>query len=161
MHLPDSATVMALFGAEYGVKLGSQLFIKHIVESGLAAKGNSLQEGDLILKVGGPRGAEHSLGVSSAPLWRACPWLVSLQDAATAMLGAVLSVSTPYPSPPAVPGTLQGLSGPSSLLPGLMACPAVTVGSCPPYCPYSGPRLCVSMSPLDDCHRCLSDKTML
>ncbi|NXS14222.1 ZO3 protein, partial [Neodrepanis coruscans] len=35
---------------EYGLKLGSQLFIKHIVESGLAAKGNSLQEGDLILK---------------------------------------------------------------------------------------------------------------
>lgn len=67
----DSATITALSGAEYGLKLGSQLFIKHIVESGLAAKGNSLQEGDLILKVWGPRGAGHSLGVSSAPLWRA------------------------------------------------------------------------------------------
>ncbi|NWQ84068.1 ZO3 protein, partial [Columbina picui] len=35
---------------EYGLKLGSQLFIKHIVESGLAARDGSLQEGDLILK---------------------------------------------------------------------------------------------------------------
>lgn len=47
----------ALCGAEYGLKLGSQLFIKHIVESGLAAKGSSLQEGDLILKVRGPKGS--------------------------------------------------------------------------------------------------------
>lgn len=60
MHLPDSATSPS--GAEYGLKLGSQLFIKHIVESGLAAKGNSLQEGDLILKVWGPQGVEHSRG---------------------------------------------------------------------------------------------------
>lgn len=51
-----TATIMALSGAEYGLKLGSQLFIKHIVESGLAAKGNSLQEGDLILKVWGAPG---------------------------------------------------------------------------------------------------------
>nr|XP_031363009.1 tight junction protein ZO-3 [Lonchura striata domestica] len=46
---------------EYGLKLGSQLFIKHIVESGLAAKGNSLQEGDLILKVNGVASQDMSL----------------------------------------------------------------------------------------------------
>ena len=39
---------------EYGLKLGSQLFIKHIVESGLAARRSSLQEGDLILKERAP-----------------------------------------------------------------------------------------------------------
>uniref|UniRef100_A0A8C6VHG6 Tight junction protein 3 n=1 Tax=Naja naja TaxID=35670 RepID=A0A8C6VHG6_NAJNA len=38
---------------EYGLKLGSQIFIKHITETGLAAKNNSLQEGDLILKING------------------------------------------------------------------------------------------------------------
>ncbi|XP_063146940.1 tight junction protein ZO-3 isoform X2 [Candoia aspera] len=38
---------------EYGLKLGSQIFIKHITETGLAAKDNSLQEGDLILKING------------------------------------------------------------------------------------------------------------
>ncbi|ETE61121.1 Tight junction protein ZO-3, partial [Ophiophagus hannah] len=37
----------------YGLKLGSQIFIKHITETGLAAKNNSLQEGDLILKING------------------------------------------------------------------------------------------------------------
>ncbi|NXU79765.1 ZO3 protein, partial [Oreotrochilus melanogaster] len=46
---------------EYGVKLGSQLFIKHIVESGLAAKGGSLQEGDLILKINGVASEDMSL----------------------------------------------------------------------------------------------------
>uniref|UniRef100_A0A8C0VPB2 Tight junction protein 3 n=1 Tax=Cyanistes caeruleus TaxID=156563 RepID=A0A8C0VPB2_CYACU len=46
---------------EYGLKLGSQLFIKHIVESGLAAKGNSLQEGDLILKINGVPSQDMSL----------------------------------------------------------------------------------------------------
>ncbi|KFZ61149.1 Tight junction protein ZO-3, partial [Antrostomus carolinensis] len=46
---------------EYGLKLGSQLFIKHIVESGLAAKGGSLQEGDLILKINGVTSADMSL----------------------------------------------------------------------------------------------------
>ncbi|KAG8126957.1 hypothetical protein E2320_022252 [Naja naja] len=35
------------------VLLGSQIFIKHITETGLAAKNNSLQEGDLILKING------------------------------------------------------------------------------------------------------------
>ncbi|KFP76680.1 Tight junction protein ZO-3, partial [Acanthisitta chloris] len=58
---PGSATVMALSGAEYGLKLGSQLFIKHIAESGLAAKGSSLQEGDLILKINGVASQDMSL----------------------------------------------------------------------------------------------------
>uniref|UniRef100_A0ABM5ELN6 Tight junction protein ZO-3 n=1 Tax=Pogona vitticeps TaxID=103695 RepID=A0ABM5ELN6_9SAUR len=38
---------------EFGLKLGSQIFIKHIAETGLAAKDASLQEGDLILKING------------------------------------------------------------------------------------------------------------
>ncbi|KAM6395971.1 tight junction protein ZO-3 [Rhynochetos jubatus] len=46
---------------EYGLKLGSRLFIKHIVESGLAAKGSSLQEGDLILKINGVTSEDMSL----------------------------------------------------------------------------------------------------
>ncbi|NXL36201.1 ZO3 protein, partial [Glaucidium brasilianum] len=46
---------------EYGLKLGSQLFIKHIVESGLAAKASSLQEGDLILKINGVASEDMSL----------------------------------------------------------------------------------------------------
>ncbi|NWH62157.1 ZO3 protein, partial [Geococcyx californianus] len=46
---------------EYGLKLGSQLFIKHIVENGLAAKGRSLQEGDLILKINGVASEDMSL----------------------------------------------------------------------------------------------------
>ncbi|KFQ11335.1 Tight junction protein ZO-3, partial [Leptosomus discolor] len=54
----------ALSGAEYGLKLGSQLFIKHIVESGLAAKGNSLQEGDLILKINGVASKDMSLAAT-------------------------------------------------------------------------------------------------
>ncbi|KFQ79358.1 Tight junction protein ZO-3 [Phaethon lepturus] len=46
---------------DYGLKLGSQLFIKHIVESGLAAKRSSLQEGDLILKINGVASEDMSL----------------------------------------------------------------------------------------------------
>lgn len=46
---------------EYGLKLGSQLFIKHIVESGLAARDGSLQEGDLILKINGVPSEDMSL----------------------------------------------------------------------------------------------------
>lgn len=36
---------------EFGVKLGSQIYIKHITDSGLAARHRGLQEGDLILQV--------------------------------------------------------------------------------------------------------------
>uniref|UniRef100_A0A673JUM0 Tight junction protein ZO-3-like n=1 Tax=Sinocyclocheilus rhinocerous TaxID=307959 RepID=A0A673JUM0_9TELE len=38
---------------EYGMKLGSQIFIKHMTPTGLAAKEGSLQEGDLVLKING------------------------------------------------------------------------------------------------------------
>lgn len=37
--------------SEYGMKLGSQIFIKHMTPTGLAAKEGTLQEGDLVLKV--------------------------------------------------------------------------------------------------------------
>uniref|UniRef100_A0A7M4F201 Tight junction protein 3 n=1 Tax=Crocodylus porosus TaxID=8502 RepID=A0A7M4F201_CROPO len=46
---------------EYGLKLGSQIFIKHIAESGLASKDSSLQEGDLILKINGITSENMSL----------------------------------------------------------------------------------------------------
>ncbi|XP_077109765.1 tight junction protein ZO-3 isoform X2 [Ranitomeya variabilis] len=46
---------------EYGLKLGSQIFIKHITESGLAAQEKSLQEGDLILKINGVASENMSL----------------------------------------------------------------------------------------------------
>ncbi|KAJ3599226.1 hypothetical protein NHX12_033189, partial [Muraenolepis orangiensis] len=38
---------------EYGLKLGSQIFIKHMTNTGLASKEGTLQEGDLILKING------------------------------------------------------------------------------------------------------------
>lgn len=38
--------------AEYGLRLGSQLFIKEMTSTGLASKDGNLQEGDIILKVG-------------------------------------------------------------------------------------------------------------
>jgi hypothetical protein len=36
---------------EYGLRLGSQIFIKEMTSTGLAAKDGNLQEGDIILKV--------------------------------------------------------------------------------------------------------------
>lgn len=36
---------------EYGLRLGSQLFIKEMTSTGLASKEGKLQEGDIILKV--------------------------------------------------------------------------------------------------------------
>lgn len=43
---------MFLFGSlEYGLRLGSQIFIKQMTITGLAAKDGNLQEGDIILKV--------------------------------------------------------------------------------------------------------------
>lgn len=36
---------------EYGLRLGSQLFIKEMTNTGLASKDGNLQEGDIILKV--------------------------------------------------------------------------------------------------------------
>ncbi|XP_040178219.1 tight junction protein ZO-3 isoform X2 [Rana temporaria] len=46
---------------EYGLKLGSQIFIKHITDTGLAAQDKSLQEGDLILKINGIASENMSL----------------------------------------------------------------------------------------------------
>ncbi|KAM5192091.1 tight junction protein ZO-3 [Mantella aurantiaca] len=46
---------------EYGLKLGSQIFIKHITDTGLAAQEKSLQEGDLILKINGVTSENMSL----------------------------------------------------------------------------------------------------
>ncbi|XP_018420853.1 PREDICTED: tight junction protein ZO-3-like [Nanorana parkeri] len=46
---------------EYGLKLGSQIFIKHITDTGLAAQEKSLQEGDLILKINGVASENMSL----------------------------------------------------------------------------------------------------
>lgn len=40
--------------AEYGLRLGSQIFIKQMTSTGLAAKDGNLQEGDIILKVHTP-----------------------------------------------------------------------------------------------------------
>ncbi|XP_067339286.1 tight junction protein ZO-2a isoform X2 [Channa argus] len=38
---------------EYGLRLGSQLFIKEMTSTGLASRGGNLQEGDIILKING------------------------------------------------------------------------------------------------------------
>uniref|UniRef100_A0A286ZIW4 Tight junction protein 3 n=1 Tax=Sus scrofa TaxID=9823 RepID=A0A286ZIW4_PIG len=46
---------------EFGVKLGSQIFIKHITDSGLAAQNRGLQEGDLILQINGVSSENLSL----------------------------------------------------------------------------------------------------
>nr|XP_034802744.1 tight junction protein ZO-3 isoform X3 [Pan paniscus] len=46
---------------EFGVKLGSQIFIKHITDSGLAARHRGLQEGDLILQINGVSSQNLSL----------------------------------------------------------------------------------------------------
>lgn len=37
---------------EYGLRLGSQIFIKEMTRTGLATKDGNLHEGDIILKVG-------------------------------------------------------------------------------------------------------------
>ncbi|XP_049495567.1 tight junction protein ZO-3 isoform X1 [Panthera uncia] len=46
---------------EFGVTLGSQIFIKHITESGLAARNRGLREGDLILQINGVSSENLSL----------------------------------------------------------------------------------------------------
>ncbi|XP_060797348.1 tight junction protein ZO-3 isoform X2 [Neoarius graeffei] len=51
---PVRATLVKLKPTdEYGMKLGSQIFIKHMTPTGLAAKEGTLQEGDLVLKING------------------------------------------------------------------------------------------------------------
>nr|XP_008508768.1 PREDICTED: tight junction protein ZO-3 [Equus przewalskii] len=46
---------------EFGVKLGSQIFIKHITDSGLAARNRGLREGDLVLQINGVSSENLSL----------------------------------------------------------------------------------------------------
>ncbi|XP_041936382.1 tight junction protein ZO-2a isoform X2 [Alosa sapidissima] len=47
---------------EYGLRLGSQLFIKEMSSTGIASKEGSLQEGDIILKINGTVTENLSLG---------------------------------------------------------------------------------------------------
>nr|XP_060641012.1 tight junction protein ZO-3 isoform X1 [Anolis sagrei ordinatus] len=56
-----SVLVKSKDSEEYGLKLGSQIFIKHIRDTGLAAKDRNLQEGDLILKINGVSSENLSL----------------------------------------------------------------------------------------------------
>ncbi|XP_017344415.2 tight junction protein ZO-2a isoform X1 [Ictalurus punctatus] len=49
---------------EYGLRLGSQLFIKEMSSTGLASRDGSLQEGDIILKINGT--ATENLSLSDA-----------------------------------------------------------------------------------------------
>ncbi|XP_060037938.1 tight junction protein ZO-3 isoform X2 [Erinaceus europaeus] len=57
-----SVLVRRAASEEFGVTLGSQIFIKHITDSGLAARNRGLQEGDLILQINGVPSANLSLG---------------------------------------------------------------------------------------------------
>uniref|UniRef100_A0A6Q2XN69 Tight junction protein 2a (zona occludens 2) n=1 Tax=Esox lucius TaxID=8010 RepID=A0A6Q2XN69_ESOLU len=47
---------------EYGLRLGSQLFIKEMTSTGLASRDGNLQEGDIILKINGTVTENLSLG---------------------------------------------------------------------------------------------------
>uniref|UniRef100_A0A3B3Y289 Tight junction protein 2a (zona occludens 2) n=1 Tax=Poecilia mexicana TaxID=48701 RepID=A0A3B3Y289_9TELE len=47
---------------QYGLRLGSQLFIKEMTSSGLAGRDGNLQEGDIILKINGTVTENLSLG---------------------------------------------------------------------------------------------------
>ncbi|XP_077478783.1 tight junction protein ZO-2a isoform X3 [Stigmatopora argus] len=49
---------------EYGLRLGSQLFIKEMTSTGLASRDGNLQEGDIILKINGT--ATENLSLSDA-----------------------------------------------------------------------------------------------
>ncbi|XP_037341227.2 tight junction protein ZO-2a isoform X7 [Pungitius pungitius] len=49
---------------EYGLRLGSQLFIKEMTSTGLACRDGNLQEGDIILKINGT--ATENLSLSDA-----------------------------------------------------------------------------------------------
>ncbi|XP_064424397.1 tight junction protein ZO-3 isoform X2 [Latimeria chalumnae] len=57
-----TALVKTKENEEYGLKLGSQIFVKHITDTGLAAKDGTLQEGDIILKINGIVTENLSLG---------------------------------------------------------------------------------------------------
>lgn len=47
---------------EYGLRLGSQIFIKEMTRTGLATKDGNLHEGDIILKVCSGYTASSSVG---------------------------------------------------------------------------------------------------
>uniref|UniRef100_A0A8D0AEZ2 Tight junction protein 2a (zona occludens 2) n=1 Tax=Sander lucioperca TaxID=283035 RepID=A0A8D0AEZ2_SANLU len=49
----DSPDFFYLSFPEYGLRLGSQLFIKEMTSTGLASRDGNLQEGDIILKING------------------------------------------------------------------------------------------------------------
>ncbi|KAF6307288.1 tight junction protein 3 [Rhinolophus ferrumequinum] len=61
MRPTKSVLVRRRESEEFGVKLGSQIFIKHITDSGLAARNRGLQEGDLILQINGVSSKDLSL----------------------------------------------------------------------------------------------------
>ncbi|XP_068092203.1 tight junction protein ZO-2-like isoform X2 [Hyperolius riggenbachi] len=51
---------------EYGLRLGSQIYIKGLTSTGLAAKDGSLHEGDIVLKINGILTENMSLGEAQA-----------------------------------------------------------------------------------------------
>lgn len=51
LALLNRINVSLCFVVEYGLRLGSQIFIKEMTGTGLAARDGNLQEGDIILKV--------------------------------------------------------------------------------------------------------------
>ncbi|XP_020826967.1 tight junction protein ZO-3 isoform X2 [Phascolarctos cinereus] len=57
----ESVLVKKKESEEFGVKLGSQIFIKHITDSSLASKNRGLKEGDLVLKINGVSSQNLSL----------------------------------------------------------------------------------------------------
>uniref|UniRef100_A0A8C0QNC4 Tight junction protein 3 n=1 Tax=Canis lupus familiaris TaxID=9615 RepID=A0A8C0QNC4_CANLF len=61
MRPVKSVLVRRTESEEFGVTLGSQIFIKHITDSGLAARNRGLQEGDLILQINGVSSENLSL----------------------------------------------------------------------------------------------------
>ncbi|XP_037680016.1 tight junction protein ZO-3 isoform X2 [Choloepus didactylus] len=61
MRPVKSVLVRRTESEEFGVKLGSQIFIKHITDSSLAAQNRGLQEGDLILQINGVSSKNLSL----------------------------------------------------------------------------------------------------
>ncbi|XP_021563747.1 LOW QUALITY PROTEIN: tight junction protein ZO-3 [Carlito syrichta] len=61
MRPVKSVLVRRTDSEEFGVKLGSQIFIKHISDSGLAARSRGLQEGDLVLQINGVSSENLSL----------------------------------------------------------------------------------------------------
>ena len=50
--IPHKMILFCHLFPEYGLRLGSQLFIKEMTNTGLASRDGNLQEGDIILKVG-------------------------------------------------------------------------------------------------------------